>query len=444
MKSKKEKYQGLLNNLIAIESVSADSKRLPEVINGAAFLKKTLKDIGFEVHMIEQGAAPPLLVASYSVRNANKTIGIYGHYDVQAEDPVSEWNTSPYTLVEQNGRFWARGVADNKGHIVQNIAAITDLIESSSLKNNIVFILEGEEETGSVHLETFISQAKKELEKVDVFYVTDTGMYEKSRPQIFYGLRGLVYFELKVAIGTRDLHSGMYGNSVPNPALIVSELMGKMKDNKTGEVLIPGFYDDVRALDSKERELLESISRSDEELMVEASVKSVQSFKGESAYLASKVLPSLDINGFVSGYTGEGPKTIIPKSATVKFSCRLVENQDPGTIKKMVLDFIENTLPETVEYQVDVLSEDSPFYTGIENEEVKRAAAILEEEFNNKVIFNRSGGSIPAAEVLQRFFLKPVILTGFTLPDDNIHSPNENMDTDLFWKGIEVLKRLYS
>jgi acetylornithine deacetylase/succinyl-diaminopimelate desuccinylase-like protein len=178
--------------------------------------------------------------------------------------------------------------------------------------------------------------------------------------------------------------------------------------------------------------------------MREASVKSVQSLKGEKAYLASKVLPSLDINGFVSGYTGEGPKTIIPKSATVKFSCRLVENQEPAKIRELILNFIEQSLPETVDYQVDILSEDAPFYTDIDNEEVKRTTTILEEEFNCEVIFNRSGGTIPAAEVLQRFFRKPVILTGFTLPDDNIHSPNENMDVELFWKGIEVLKKIYS
>jgi acetylornithine deacetylase/succinyl-diaminopimelate desuccinylase-like protein len=236
----------------------------------------------------------------------------------------------------------------------------------------------------------------------------------------------------------------MYGNSVPNPALIIAELMGKMKNNMTGEVLIPGFYDDVRPLDSRERELLESISRTDEDLMMEASVKSVQSLKGESAYLASKVLPSLDINGFVSGYTGEGPKTIIPKSATVKFSCRLVENQKPDKIIDMIFKYIEVNLPESIDYQIDILSEDAPFYTSIDNEEVSRAATIFKEEFSSDVIFNRSGGSIPAAEVLQRFFHKPVILTGFTLPDDNIHSPNENMDIELFWKGIEVLKRLYS
>lgn len=440
----KKKVKQLLERFIAIESVSADSQKLPEVLNATSFLKKELEELGFKVKVIGKESAPPLVTASYFVKGAEKTIGIYGHYDVQSEDPVSEWNSSPYTLVEQKDKFWARGIADNKGHIVQNIAAISQLIKANSLKNNIIFILEGEEETGSVHLESFISQVKQELEKVDVFYVTDTGMYSKDVPQIFYGLRGLVYFELKVTVGKRDLHSGMYGNSVANPALVASELLGKMKDNVTGEVLIPGFYDDVRSLDSKERKLLESSKRSDEELIEEASVKSVQSLKGESAYLASKVLPSLDINGFISGYTGEGPKTIIPKSAVVKFSCRLVENQNPEKIRNLVLQFIQRSIPESVDYQVDILSEDAPFYTGIDNPEVKRTEAVLKKAFSNEVIFNRSGGSIPAAEVLQRYFQKPVILTGFTLPDDNIHSPNENMDVELFWKGIEVFKKLYS
>jgi acetylornithine deacetylase/succinyl-diaminopimelate desuccinylase-like protein len=236
----------------------------------------------------------------------------------------------------------------------------------------------------------------------------------------------------------------MYGNSVPNPALIAAEIMGMMKDNTTGEVLIPGFYDDVRDISSEERTILESIRRSDDELMKEAGVSLLQSLKGENPSLASKVLPSLDINGMVSGYTGEGPKTIIPKSATVKFSCRLVEQQNPKRIRELVANFIESSIADNVDYRLDILSEDNPFYTNIEETEVKRAAAILEKEFSKPVIFNRSGGSIPAAEVLQRFFHKPVILTGFTLPDDNIHSPNENMDVELFWKGIEVLKKLYS
>lgn len=441
---KRKEIYTLLEKFIQIESVSADSNRFPEVVNASGFLKKILIEIGFEVKVISKENAPPLIVASYRVKNASKTIGIYGHYDVQAEDPVHEWNSNPYTLIEQKGKFWARGTADNKGHIVQNIAAIADLIKKNQLRNSVVFILEGEEETGSVHLEDFVLKAKKELSDVDVFYVTDTGMYSKEQPQIFYALRGLVYFELKVIVGTRDLHSGMYGNSVPNPALIAAEIMGMMKDNTTGEVLIPGFYDDVRDISSEERTILESIRRSDDELMKEAGVSLLQSLKGENPSLASKVLPSLDINGMVSGYTGEGPKTIIPKSATVKFSCRLVEQQNPKRIRELVANFIESSIADNVDYRLDILSEDNPFYTNIEETEVKRAAAILEKEFSKPVIFNRSGGSIPAAEVLQRFFHKPVILTGFTLPDDNIHSPNENMDVELFWKGIEVLKKLYS
>lgn len=440
----KKIIQTKLSQFIAIESVSADSKRLPEIINAAAFLKRELTEIGFDVQLYEKGSAPPLVVATYTVSGAKKTIGIYGHYDVQSEDPVHEWQSAPFTLVEKDGKFYARGIADNKGHVMQNIAAVSQLIEEGKLKNNIVCLFEGEEETGSMHLEYFLEEARPQLETADVFFVTDVGMHNTLVPQIFYALRGLLYFELTVTIGERDLHSGVYGNAVPNPALIVAELMGKVKDNQSGEVQIPGFYDVVRKLDKTELDLLKKTAHSEEELKREAHVDAVQSLKGLPPYLAAKILPSLDINGMVSGYTGEGPKTIIPRSSTVKFSCRLVENQDPGVVQKLVANFIKKNVPKRIKYSLKTLSHDAPFYTDIKNDMVKKTATILKQEFGNDTVFNRSGASIPAAEMLQRYFGKPIILTGFVLNDANMHSPNEKMNVELFWKGIEVLKRIYN
>lgn len=217
-----------------------------------------------------------------------------------------------------------------------------------------------------------------------------------------------------------------------------------MKDEKTGKVLIPRFYDKVRSISESERRLLTAIARTDEEQRKEAGVYKVTSVDKKQPYLSAKVYPSLDINGFVSGYTGEGAKTIIPRKATVKFSCRLVEQQDPEDVQKLVRNFIDNNLPEGVTYDLKIFSKDHPFYTKINNSYVKRTAKILEDFFANKTRFNRTGGTITAAEVLQRLFKKPIILTGFTLPNDNIHSPNENFDEEIFWKGIEALKKIYS
>lgn len=439
----KQNVKNKLAELIAIESVSADPKRRPDVINAAAYLKTWLTEIGCNVDVIEKGAAPPLIIASYIVPKASATIGIYGHYDVQSEDPVKEWHTAPFTLIEKNGKMWARGIADDKGHVVQSIAAVEELVQSNKLQNNIVFILEGEEEMGSEHLLEFLQRAEKTLKECDFFIVLDSGMQSSTVPQIYYALRGLLYFELTVTIAKRDLHSGVYGNVVPNPANIAAIILGSMKDPVTNEVLIPHFYDDVRDLDSKEMNLMKQAQTSDEELKEEIQGDFVRSVKGLPPYLTSKILPSLDINGMVSGYTGEGAKTIIPRSATIKFSTRLVENQKPEIIERLVRDYIAEKMPQDVVYEIKLLSSDFPFYSDFNNPATQQVAAILKEYFGNDVVYNRSGGSIPAAEMLQRLFSKPIVLTGFTLPDENLHAPNENIDSKLFEEGIEVLKKIF-
>ncbi len=440
----KKNTLNFLSDFLSIQSVSADSQRYSEILKAADFLKKKLSSLGFEIQFIEKENVPPLIIAKKIISKDAKTIGIYGHYDVQPEDPIDEWNSEPFTLLIEKGKMFGRGIADNKGHIVQNIFAIEELIQSESLKHNVLMVLEGEEESGSDNFENFVLRAQEQLKDVDVFFITDMGMHAKNLPQIFYALRGLTYFELKVEIGKRDLHSGVYGNQVYNPGQIVSTLMAMMKDISTNEVTIPGFYENVREIPVAELKLLEKTEISDEDLIQEANTKAVISLKNSPTYLVSKIYPSCDIHGMNSGYTGEGPKTIIPRSASVKFSFRLIEHQEPKKIVELVQNFVAKNIPVGVDFDLKVLSADAPFYTEINNEYVQKAAQIMSEEFGNDTLFNRSGGSIPAAEILQRVFGKPIILTGFTLPDDNIHSPNENFDEEMFWKGIEVLKRIYS
>ena len=340
--------------------------------------------------------------------------------------------------------MYGRGVADNKGHVIQNLTAIEELLTSKELKHNIIFLFEGEEETGSEQFEKLVKKYSQTLSKADVYFVTDVGMLAKHKPQILYGLRGLVYFEIELSIGATDLHSGVYGNSVYNPANVLADLFTKMKDVKSGEVLIPGFYDGLRKFSKEEIRLLRQSGENDRDLQKEVGAYKVTPFRNMPAYIAPKIFPSLDIHGIITGYTGEGPKTVIPRKATAKFSCRLVEYQDPYKVEKLVKQFIKKTLPKGVKYKISVLSRDFPFYSTIENEYIKKTAEILSEHFKNDTIFSRSGGSVPAAEILQRLFKKPIILTGFTLPDDNIHAPNENFDEEMFFSGIEALKKIYS
>lgn len=433
-----------LSHLIQIPSVSADPEKKGEMKGAVELLKSKLEEIGFTCELLKKGENPALLYARYHVPDATHTIGIYGHYDVQPEDPREEWTVEPFELTRNNGKLWGRGVADNKGHIVQNIEAVRSLIKSQSLKSNIVFIVEGEEECGSEAFETYLLQKKEELNDVDVFFITDVGMHAKNVPQIIYALRGLAYFEIEVEIGSRDLHSGVYGNAVLNPAQLLADLFSHMKDVKSGEILIPGFYDDVRAPAALELELLNKGAVPAAEYLQETGTQVVTSFRGQPAYLAPKLFPSLDIHGFESGFTGEGPKTVIPRRARAKFSCRLVADQTVQKTEDVIRSFIKAYMPHGARYDLKTYSYDDPFFMSIEDEYVKRVSDVLSEHFGHETVLMREGGSVPAAEIIQRLFGTSVILTGFILPDSNLHSPDENFDEEMFLSGIEALKKVFS
>jgi len=392
-----------LSQFIKIQSVSADLHKSQEMEKAVKFLQNKLQKLGFVAEILKNEGSAPMIFAKKDIIGAKKTVAIYGHYDVQPEDPIGEWDSDPFILTEKNGKYFGRGVADNKGHVIQNIAAIENLIASQSLKSNIIFIIEGEEESGSSHLENYLLTKAEELKKVDEFYITDLEMFQKGTPMIVNALRGLVYFEVKLKIGKRDLHSGVYGNAVLNPAQILANLMASMKDITTGEVNIPGFYDNVREFSKVELNILRAA------------------------------------------------KTIIPHSATVKFSCRLVENQKAVEIEKLVRDYIESffaakkPFPQlSVKLSIKTLSSDDPFFCSIDSPVIQRAADIMSMHFGKKTVFMREGGSIPAAEIIERLFGVSVVLTGFILPDSNLHAPNENFDEEMFWEGIEVMKKIYS
>ncbi|MCR4277237.1 MAG: M20/M25/M40 family metallo-hydrolase [Candidatus Roizmanbacteria bacterium] len=429
----------LLSDFIAIESVSTDKSRYREILKAVDFLKKMISKLGFEVDIYQIKDSSPLIVAKRIISPNLKTIGIYAHYDVQPEDPVDKWDSPPFKLDIRGGKIYGRGVADDKGHIIQILTAIDRSIKNKKLSNNIVLVFEGEEENKGANFELFVGQAKKDLETVDVFYIFDMGMKAKNIPQIFYGLRGIITGELKIKIGKTDLHSGIYGNRVMNPAQIIAELLAKIKNGETNEIKIPEFYSTVKKISQKERDLLSEFISDDETEKKNAGIKK---FIGD--FLSSKVLPSFEVNGIVSGYTGQGAKTIIPSEATLKFSIRLVPNQISQEIKKITEDFIRRNLPKGVDYVLEISDGGDPFYTDFENHFAKKTAEILSDVFKNKTYFNRSGGSIAAAEVLQRLFKKPIILTGFTLPDENIHAPNENIDEEMFYKGIVSLEKIIS
>jgi acetylornithine deacetylase/succinyl-diaminopimelate desuccinylase-like protein len=432
-----EAYQKL-KQLVSIQSVSTDPKGKNEMTKAAEYLKKELVAIGMDVALIEVDGCPPLVVGKKTVSKSAKTIGVYAHYDVQPEDPVDKWESPPFELTHRGNKLFGRGVADDKMHIVQSIMAVKNLVDKNLLKNNIIFVFEGEEERESDHFEDLVSKANSDLSKADVFYILDVGMKARNIPQIFYGLRGIGTFTLEIKAGTTDLHSGVYGNRVINPAQVAAELFSKMKDPK-GRVLIPGFYDNVKKFSNEEIAALSKYVTDPAEERKNAGVKEMA-----AGFLESKIKPSLEINGISSGYTGIGFKTIIPAAAIVKFSVRSVEHQVSHEIEVSVKKFVAENMPKGVDYELETDGISDPFYTDFKNDYANKTAKILGEVFGNECLFNRSGGSIAAAEILQRMFAKPIILTGFTLPDENIHAPNENIDIEMFDKGITALEKIFS
>lgn len=438
-----------LADFVKIQSVSSDPKRASEMSKAVDFLKKYLVDLGAEVQVV--GLTNPLICGVIQVDDATKTIGIYGHYDVQPEDPLAEWDSDPFTLTQKKGKLVGRGIADNKGHIIQNFAAIQSLKNEGRLSVNTVFLLEGEEEVGSAHLNDYLSQVTiVDLSSVDVWYVTDTGMYDASTPQIYTGLRGLLYTELSITTGTRDLHSGVYGNRVFNAANLICEIVGDIKDSVTGRVLIPGFYDDIEYPDETEYKQLCRVVQDDEVARRESGQFVLPDCHHDTIHgplplsLTSKLLPSADVHGIQVGYGGPGAKTVIPREATTKISFRLVPGQDPANIEQSLRSFLDQIIPKGIKWDLLTLSAEPAFVTDLNDKWSMHTIQTLDEVFENKTVCNRSGGSIPVTGIFQKRYRKPVILTGFTLPDDCIHAPNENFDKMTFWKGIEALKKIYT
>jgi len=434
----KDAFQ-LLRKLVSAESVSTDPSRKKQMMSIVAMISGELEKIGAQVSLFQKDGSWPLIVGKLSVNTNFQTAGIYAHYDVQPEDPIDRWKSPPFKLTRIAGKFFGRGSADDKGHLVQSIAGIKRAVDKKRLNKNIVFIFEGEEENESAHFEELVKKAGPILKTVDSFYVFDTGMLDKKTPQIYYGLRGIVAFELEIMAGNKDLHSGIFGNRVVNPAQAAAGLFSKMKHFKTGRILVPGFYDGLKKFSSEEIAFLTKNAPD-----IEKEKKETGVFEFTANFLKSKIEPSLDINGISGGYTGQGFKTVIPSSVTVKFSVRLVEYQDPEDVKNKIENFVRSNISKKLKYRLKSFGGSAPFFTDFKNPIVQETARALEKVFEGRCRFNRSGGSIGATEIFQRVFGKPVILTGFTLPDQNLHAPNENIDSEMFFKGIKAIEKIFS
>jgi acetylornithine deacetylase/succinyl-diaminopimelate desuccinylase-like protein len=438
-------HRGQLDELLEIPSVSADPARDHEVRHAAQWIASQLAGIGFEHIALQETSGHPIVTADWlRAGQGRPTILVYCHYDVQPDDPLDEWVRPPFEPRHEGGRVYARGAGDDKGQLFIHLKAAEAWMRTAGrLPINLRIFFEGDEEVGSLPVETFIAE-HPDLLAADLCVVSDTGMQDdEGTPAITYGLRGIAYFEVKVSGPFQDLHSGGYGGGVANPANVLVKLLASLQD-ADGRVTIPGFYDRVRALTDAERASYSSIPFDAESYREAIGVPLL--WDGEAGYTLLERLsarPTLDIHGLWGGYSGVGAKTIIPSWAATKFSTRLVPDQDYAEIERMIVDHLKRAAPPTVRIEVRVIHGGAPAITPIDHPAISVAARALEEAFGKAPVFLRGGGSIPVVAALEKGIGLKTVLIGFASPNGNFHAPNEWMPAQNLQRGMQAIVRLW-
>jgi acetylornithine deacetylase/succinyl-diaminopimelate desuccinylase-like protein len=429
-----------LFTFLRFPSISADSQFKNEVEACAEWLCHRLTQAGLEAYRLVT-PGHPVVVARNQHRPDRKTVLIYGHYDVQPVDPLALWESLPFEPVIKGNKIYARGATDNKGQILAHVLGVEKALqEKGDLPVNVVFVIEGEEEVGSAHLGKVLLDHRQAL-KADIVAVSDTGMVAPGAPTFTYGLRGIFCLELRVQGPAVDLHSGIFGGSVANPATVLSRMLSALHDAH-GHVAVPGFYDDVAPLEDWERALWAQLPLTDEEWLRTTGAKQLAGEEGFSTLERVWARPTAEINGLASGYQGEGPKTIVPNRAVAKLSFRLVPNQDPEKIRRQVTDFLRRLCPESVSMEMLYQHEGKPYLVRPDSLYGQAAQRALERTFQKPVAFIREGGSIPITQTFKDVLGTDTLLLGLALPDCKAHSPNENFLLENFYAGIRLNQNL--
>ena len=430
-----------LFSFLRFASISTDSNHSGDVRACAEWLIDKLNHMGLDTELHET-AQHPIVVARNKHVAGKKTCLIYGHYDVQPVDPVELWDSPPFEPEIRDGKIWARGATDNKGQMLAHVLGVEQsLEEDGELPVNLIFLFEGEEEIGSPNLMPFLQQHKDEL-KCDVIAVSDTGMVAQGVPTMGYGLRGIACCEVTVKGPSGDLHSGVYGGAVANPATAVARLVASLHDTE-GNIAIEGFYDEVRPLEQWERDMWADVPGMTEQDML--AITGSPALFGEPGYSSAERLwarPTAEVNGIAGGYQGEGSKTVLPAEAMAKFSFRLVPDQDPKDIMKKVQAHLEKHTPEGVTVEVEVGHDGKPFYADPNSENGKAGQAALKAAFGKEPVLIREGGSIPIIQDMKEIFGVEALMLGLALPDCQIHAPNENYYVENFEAGIRLNRAL--
>jgi acetylornithine deacetylase/succinyl-diaminopimelate desuccinylase-like protein len=439
----RDRYIDELKQYLAIPSVSALAQHTADVQRCAEWTADQMRGIGLENVRLIETPGHPVVYGDWLHAAGAPTILFYGHYDVQPVDPVELWESPPFEATVRDGEIYARGAADDKGQVFMHLKAVeAHLKKSGSLPLNIKIIVEGEEEVGSVNLDNFIRANKSTLAS-DVVVISDSAMFDRGVPSICYSLRGLVYLQIDVRGSKSDLHSGVFGGAVANPANVLASLLAQMKD-RGGRIKIPGFYDDVRPLSDEEREAWKTLPFNEKKYRKDLAAPKLAGESGYSVLERTWARPTFDVNGLLSGFTGQGAKTVIPALAMAKVSMRLVPDQEPDKIAKLFEDYVQKVAPKTVELKVTRMHAGRPWMTDYHNPYVQAAARAIEQGFGRAPVFCREGGSIPVVSTFQEELRIPAVLFGVGLPDENAHAPNERLDLGNFHNGIVSSAILYN
>ncbi|MDR0995527.1 MAG: dipeptidase [Tannerella sp.] len=441
IEANKERFLEELFSLIRIPSVSAQHEHKADMVACANRWAELLLSSGADKAVVMPTAGNPVVYGEKIGSPEAKTVLVYGHYDVMPAEPLELWKSEPFQPVVRDGRIWARGADDDKGQSMMQVKGFETALRSGLLQCNVKFILEGEEEIGSLNLEAFCKEHKALL-KADVILVSDTSMLSAELPSLSTGLRGIAYWEVDVDGPNRDLHSGHFGGAVANPLNVLCKLMAQMTD-ADGHITIPHFYDDVEEVSAEEKHMMAQIPFDEAAYKAAIGVDEVAGEKGYSTIERNSCRPSFDLCGIWGGYQGEGSKTVLPSKAFAKVSTRLVPHQDPEKIGKFFEDYIRQLAPRSVKLKVHYTHGGRGYVCPIDLPAYKAAERAMTKVFGKKPLPMRRGGSITIVPDFERVLGIKTVLMGFGLEQNAIHSPNESLRLDFFHKGIETVAEFY-
>lgn len=447
LKACRKKHLDTLIRYASFPSISAQSSHAGNMRACSDWLRNHCESIGLSARLVETPGHPVVMATTRRISRSGSAkdrphFVLYGHYDVQPPEPLELWKSDPFKPTVRQGALFARGASDNKGQHLAHLNAIEAYLRTGTpLPCDVTFLIEGEEEVGSDHLPKVVRKHRREL-ACDAMVISDTGMPSRECPALTYSLRGLAALEIHVQGPDRDLHSGLYGGAVNNPAMALAQVLAQVRDAR-GRIVIPGFYDGVRPLTAVERGHARRLPHSPEAIRKMLGVPALFGEQGYTEYEQRTARPTFEINGLTSGYQGEGSKTIIPSWASAKITMRLVPGQNPAKIKEAACRYLQSICPPSVRLTLKKGHDGEPYWVDPTGPTSAACLRALEKAFGKPPVLLREGGSIPIVNTFSRELGVDVLLLGLALPDDNLHSPNEKFDLENYYRGSVLSAELW-